>query len=172
MSSLYTQYPLISHQHSLFISPTLYSLSHILLHISICIYVKRTAAITSQLNSQLWVGTLSGGADGEFDPMTAEFEEDGVVYDFPRNANCEVCGCNVYMYCSYCETLTIHIVYFALLLICFASDLIYNLSLYTSYTSVIDSVLQCWGYSVGWVESGRWWRSGQWCTSSVGGCEW
>ena len=52
-------------------------------------------AITSQENSQLWVGELSGGADGDFDPLTAEFTE-GVVYDFPRSSGaCEVQYCNI-----------------------------------------------------------------------------
>lgn len=54
--------------------------------------LNRAVAITSQENSQLWVGKLSGGCDGCFDVETAEFlEEEGAVYDFPRNANCEVC---------------------------------------------------------------------------------
>jgi len=35
----------------------------------------QTVAISSQENSQLWVGTLVGGRDGEFDPQTAHFLE-------------------------------------------------------------------------------------------------
>lgn len=56
----------------------------------------RAAAITSQENSQLWVGKLIGGCDGCFDPTTAEFEvTEGEVYDFPRNDNCEIQYCNI-----------------------------------------------------------------------------
>jgi len=52
-------------------------------------------ALTSQENSQLWVGTLSGGADHKFDPATAAFGE-GKVYDFPRTSgNCDVQYCNI-----------------------------------------------------------------------------
>jgi hypothetical protein len=55
------------------------------------IVVIRAAAITSQEDSQLWVGKLTTGCDGCFDPATAEFDPDeGVAYDFPRNDNCEV----------------------------------------------------------------------------------
>jgi hypothetical protein len=53
-----------------------------------------SVAVTSQENSQLWVGTLKTGADGEFDPEMAEFSE-GVVYDFPRSEGCEAIYCNV-----------------------------------------------------------------------------
>merc|ERR1712167_544412 len=35
----------------------------------------KAVAITSQENSQVWVGELSTGSDGEFDPMTAEFSK-------------------------------------------------------------------------------------------------
>ena len=52
-------------------------------------------AVTSQENSQLWVGELSGGSDGKFDPSTATFS-DGKVYDFPRTGGtCEVQYCNI-----------------------------------------------------------------------------
>ena len=55
----------------------------------------QAVAITSQEGSQLWVGELSGGADGAFDPVTAEFS-DGAVYDFPRSsATCDVQYCNI-----------------------------------------------------------------------------
>ena len=58
----------------------------------------QTVAITSQENAQVWVGTLAGGADGDFDPATAAFADGpggSVVYDFPRDANCGLQYCNV-----------------------------------------------------------------------------
>ena len=55
----------------------------------------QAVAVTSQENSQLWIGSISGGSDGEFDPATAEFTG-GKVYDFPRTTGgCEVQYCNV-----------------------------------------------------------------------------
>ena len=53
-------------------------------------------AITSQENSQLWIGALSGGSDGKFDPAAASFSE-GTIYDFPRVASgsCDVQYCNI-----------------------------------------------------------------------------
>ena len=55
----------------------------------------RAIAVTSQENSQLWIGELSGGSDGEFDPETATFTE-GRTYDFPRtSASCELQYCNI-----------------------------------------------------------------------------
>ena len=55
----------------------------------------QAVAITSQENSQLWIGELSTGSDGEFDPEKAAFSE-GTVYDFPRTADtCQVQYCNV-----------------------------------------------------------------------------
>ena len=52
-------------------------------------------AVTSQENSQLWVGELSGASDGSFEPSTAKFSE-GKIYDFPRTGvGCEVQYCNV-----------------------------------------------------------------------------
>jgi hypothetical protein len=55
----------------------------------------QAVAITSQENSQLWVGELSGGSDGAFDPETAEFTA-GEVFDFPRESTtCEVQYCNI-----------------------------------------------------------------------------
>jgi len=54
----------------------------------------QSVVITSQENSQAWIGTLSGATDGEFDPTTAEFG-DGKVLDFPRNNKCEVQHCNI-----------------------------------------------------------------------------
>jgi hypothetical protein len=55
-----------------------------------------TVAITSQENSQLWIGTLTGGTDGTFNPENAAFS-DGDVYDFPRAASgsCDVQYCNI-----------------------------------------------------------------------------
>jgi len=55
----------------------------------------QAVAITSQENSQLWVGQLSGGSDESFDPDTAEFT-DGKVFDFPRTSTtCELQYCNI-----------------------------------------------------------------------------
>ena len=55
----------------------------------------QAVAITSQENSQLWIGELSTGSDGEFDPEKAAFSQ-GTVYDFPRTADtCQVQYCNV-----------------------------------------------------------------------------
>ena len=51
-------------------------------------------AVTSQENSQVWIGALSGGANGDFVPEEAKFEE-GKVYDFPRDANCNLQYCNI-----------------------------------------------------------------------------
>ena len=58
----------------------------------------QTVAVTSQENAQVWVGTLAGGADDDFDPATAAFADGpggSVVYDFPRDANCGLQYCNV-----------------------------------------------------------------------------
>lgn len=56
----------------------------------------QTVAISSQENSQVWVGKLEGGSDGAFDPAAASFPSaGGKVYDFPRNQNCEVQYCNI-----------------------------------------------------------------------------
>jgi hypothetical protein len=54
----------------------------------------KTVAVTSQENSQVWIGALSGGANGDFVPEEAKFEE-GKVYDFPRDANCNLQYCNI-----------------------------------------------------------------------------
>ena len=55
----------------------------------------QAVAITSQENSQLWIGELSGASDGAFDPNTAEFSE-GKIYDFPRSSgSCDVQYCNI-----------------------------------------------------------------------------
>lgn len=56
----------------------------------------QAVAVTSQENSQLWIGSLSGGSDGDFDPAEAAFAGEGKVYDFPRTSGaCEVQYCNV-----------------------------------------------------------------------------
>lgn len=53
-------------------------------------------AITSQENSQVWIGSLTTGSDGAFDPAAAEFvAEKSKVYDFPRDPSCNVQYCNV-----------------------------------------------------------------------------
>jgi len=45
-------------------------------------------AVTSQEDAALWVGTLTvDGSDYNFD--------DGVVYDFPRNDDCDIVHCNI-----------------------------------------------------------------------------
>jgi hypothetical protein len=55
----------------------------------------QAVAVTSQENSQLWVGDLSGGSDGAFDPESAVFGE-GKVFDFPRTQDgCQVEYCNI-----------------------------------------------------------------------------
>lgn len=58
-------------------------------------HATQSVALTSQENSQLWIGKLAGGADGAFDPAAAAFSE-GKVYDFPRSDDgCEAIYCNV-----------------------------------------------------------------------------
>mmetsp|Transcript_34838 Transcript_34838/g.107001 ORF Transcript_34838/g.107001 Transcript_34838/m.107001 type:complete len:424 (-) Transcript_34838:76-1347(-) len=57
-------------------------------------HATKAVAITSQENSQIWIGSLTTGSNGEFDPLTAEFEETA-VYDMPRAATCAVQYCNV-----------------------------------------------------------------------------
>ena len=65
-----------------------------------------TVAITSQEESQVWIGKLSHynsladsakvGGMGTFNPDKSELLEEGaVVYDFPRDTNCEVVYCNI-----------------------------------------------------------------------------
>lgn len=54
-------------------------------------------AVSSQADSQVWVGQLKskhGATHGHFDASSASLEHVG-VYDFPRNANCEVQYCNI-----------------------------------------------------------------------------
>jgi len=52
-------------------------------------------AITSQVNSQLWIGLIEFG-DGEFiKPESISIPEGGKVFDFPRGPNCEVQYCNI-----------------------------------------------------------------------------
>ena len=57
-------------------------------------HATQSVALTSQENSQLWIGKLAGGADGAFDPAAAEFSE-GRVYDFARDGGCDPVYCNV-----------------------------------------------------------------------------
>lgn len=54
-------------------------------------------AITSQEESQVWIGKLGGlDADGYFDPDTAELDDSAAkVLDFPRDGDCNVVYCNV-----------------------------------------------------------------------------
>ncbi len=55
-------------------------------------------AITSQEESQVWLGFLShvNPEDGTFDEKNSEFTtEKSVVYDFPRDTNCEITYCNI-----------------------------------------------------------------------------
>jgi len=56
-----------------------------------------TTVITSQENSQLWIGKFKlTGAGGTLDLDNAGFvESEFEVYDFPRDTNCEVNYCNV-----------------------------------------------------------------------------
>jgi hypothetical protein len=58
-------------------------------------HATQSAAVTSQENSQLWIGSLETGSNGDFEPDKAEFSE-GKVYDFPRSdGGCEAIYCNV-----------------------------------------------------------------------------
>ena len=54
-------------------------------------------AISSQENSQLWVGQLLGqNSEGLWDVDELEFDHSGgVVYTFPKNDNCETIYCNI-----------------------------------------------------------------------------
>jgi len=54
-------------------------------------------AITSQEESQVWIGVLEGKNDaGLWDVDAIAFsDEDAVVYDFPKNDNCETVYCNI-----------------------------------------------------------------------------
>ena len=54
-------------------------------------------AISSQEESQMWVGTLLGRNEaGLWDVDRMEFDDsEGVVYDFPKNDNCETIYCNI-----------------------------------------------------------------------------
>mmetsp|Transcript_17408 Transcript_17408/g.40686 ORF Transcript_17408/g.40686 Transcript_17408/m.40686 type:complete len:407 (-) Transcript_17408:59-1279(-) len=58
-----------------------------------------TTIITSQENAQAWIGKFKlTGAGGTLDLDDVGFDESegpGVVYDFPRDTNCEVIYCNV-----------------------------------------------------------------------------
>lgn len=55
-------------------------------------------AITSQEDSQLWIGRLKGQDEvtGLWDVDAIEFDdEDGKIYDFPKNDLCETVYCNI-----------------------------------------------------------------------------
>lgn len=54
-------------------------------------------AITSQEESQLWIGELVGQNDaGQWDLHAMEFDgSDAKVYDFPKNNDCETVYCNI-----------------------------------------------------------------------------
>ena len=53
-------------------------------------------AITSQEESQLWIGKLKLDDDLLFDVENSEFVENrGTVLDFPRDTNCEIIFCNI-----------------------------------------------------------------------------
>jgi hypothetical protein len=54
-------------------------------------------AITSQEDSQVWIGQLNGKtADGNWDIDNMEFDANvGEIYDFPKNEDCEVIYCNI-----------------------------------------------------------------------------
>jgi hypothetical protein len=58
---------------------------------------KGRMAITSQEESQLWVGSMLGQTDGGlWDIDALKFHStDATVYDFPKNANCETVYCNI-----------------------------------------------------------------------------
>jgi hypothetical protein len=53
-------------------------------------------AISSQEESQLWVGQLLGqNTAGLWDVDALKFEEKSKLYDFPKNDNCETIFCNI-----------------------------------------------------------------------------
>ena len=53
-------------------------------------------AITSQEDSQMWVGTLHGQTeDGLWDIDNLEFDEKYDVYQFPKGSQCETIYCNI-----------------------------------------------------------------------------
>lgn len=53
-------------------------------------------AITSQEESQVWIGHLTHVRNGVFDPEKSEFSTSKMhVYNFPRDTNCEIIYCNI-----------------------------------------------------------------------------
>jgi hypothetical protein len=54
-------------------------------------------AISSQEESQVWIGKMLGQVEGETWDMSAmEFDvEEGKIYDFPKNDQCETVYCNI-----------------------------------------------------------------------------
>lgn len=53
-------------------------------------------AIASQEESKLWIGRLINPDNSKtFDPHESYLEEEGTVYDFPRDDNCKVVYCNI-----------------------------------------------------------------------------
>lgn len=58
---------------------------------------KGRVAITSQEESQLWVGRMVGQAEGGlWDIDALEFDSaDAMVYDFPKDGNCQTVYCNI-----------------------------------------------------------------------------
>jgi hypothetical protein len=64
---------------------------------AITINSKGRVAITSQEESQVWMGTLTHTENGVFDPQKSEFTDDesNKILNFPRDTNCEVVYCNI-----------------------------------------------------------------------------
>lgn len=72
---------------------------------SISINSAGRVAITSQEESQVWIGQMTywtspsgNSTEGTFDPTLSEFDAttgNAVVYDFPRDTECEVIYCNI-----------------------------------------------------------------------------
>jgi hypothetical protein len=58
---------------------------------------KGRVAITSQEESQLWVGSMVGQTEGGlWDIDALEFDStDAIVYDFPKDGNCQTVYCNI-----------------------------------------------------------------------------
>jgi len=53
-------------------------------------------AVTSQEESQLWIGQLLLDEENLYDPEKTDFISDnGKVLDFPRDTNCDVVFCNI-----------------------------------------------------------------------------
>ena len=52
-------------------------------------------AITSQENSQLWIGQIELDDENLYDPERTSFVSPGKVFDFPRDTNCKKIFCNI-----------------------------------------------------------------------------